>query len=326
MQILRNITDADAAAPTLSAVADAALKALLPRVQAEFAEAHGRIGDSGFAVLAFGRLGSGEMSVGSDLDLVFVYDAPDDSPGSDGKRGLSPSVYYTRLSQRMISALTVLTGEGRLYEVDTRLRPQGNSGPMASRLDAWRRYYHENAWTWEHMALTRARVVACTDDALAARITDTIRDILVTERDVATLARNAADMRQRIATQKATDDPWQVKQVAGGLVDLEFLAQYLQLAHAHNHPQVLAPQCRPGLRCRGIIGAGRAGNGGYIDRRAHPATSSARPAAPDRRGAILAPPGAGRPARGDRARRRRRGFRCSRAAPAHDTGPGTQDF
>lgn len=192
-------------------------------------------------MLAFGRLGSGEMSVGSDLDLVFVYDAPDDSPGSDGKRGLSPSVYYTRLSQRMISALTVLTGEGRLYEVDTRLRPQGNSGPMASRLDAWRRYYHENAWTWEHMALTRARVVACTDDALAARITDTIRDILVTERDVATLARNAADMRQRIATQKATDDPWQVKQVAGGLVDLEFLAQYLQLAHAHNHPQVLHP-------------------------------------------------------------------------------------
>ncbi|WP_449220593.1 bifunctional [glutamine synthetase] adenylyltransferase/[glutamine synthetase]-adenylyl-L-tyrosine phosphorylase [Tistrella mobilis] len=238
VHILRGLTDADAAAPVLTAIADAVICALLPRVLDEFAQAHGRMPGGRIAILAQGRLGSREMSIDSDLDLVVVYDAPGDA-GSDGSRPLGPSHYYARLAQRFISAISALTGEGRLYEIDTRLRPSGSSGPVASHLDAFRRYHREDAWTWEHMALTRARVVAASDDSLTRDLDQVVREVLLTPRDADRVVVEVADMRRRIAQEHGTDDCWQVKHVRGGLVDLEFLAQQLQLIHGPDMPDLL---------------------------------------------------------------------------------------
>ncbi|MEN2990804.1 bifunctional [glutamine synthetase] adenylyltransferase/[glutamine synthetase]-adenylyl-L-tyrosine phosphorylase [Tistrella sp. BH-R2-4] len=237
VHILRGLTDADAAAPVLTAIADAVIAALLPRVQAEFAQAHGHVPGGRMAVVAQGRLGSAEMSIDSDLDLVIIYSA--DDAASDGGRPLGPSHYYARLAQRFISAISALTGEGRLYEIDTRLRPAGSSGPVATRLDAFGRYHREDAWTWEHMALTRARVIAADTPELKDALDAIIHEVLVRPRDADKVTAEVADMRRRIAQEHGTNDCWSVKHVRGGLVDLEFLAQHLQLIHGADYPDLL---------------------------------------------------------------------------------------
>ena len=243
VRILRNISDADAAGGPLSDVAETAIAALVPPVEAEFVRRHGRLPGAGLAIVALGKLGGREMTVGSDLDLVFIYDAPEDGDGavqSDGSRPLAPIHYYARLAQRLINALTAPTGEGRLFEVDMRLRPSGKSGPIASSLAGFRRYQEDNAWAWEHMALTRHRVIAG-DGAFAAVIERTLDGILARPRDPAKLAADIADMRARIAGQYPDDRPWDVKHRRGGLVDVEFIAQFLQLRHAADRPGVLHP-------------------------------------------------------------------------------------
>jgi glutamate-ammonia-ligase adenylyltransferase len=176
----------------------------------------------------------------SDLDLIFVYRTPPDDAQSDGPRPLAPSHYYTRLSQRLVNAITAQTGEGRLYEVDMRLRPSGNAGPIASSLDSFVTYHQEQAWTWEHMALTRARVIAG-PEALRRRVEQVIRDTLTRPRDPDRLVADVADMRQRIEREHHASSRWQTKYVRGGLIDIEFIAQYLQLRHAAATPEVLAP-------------------------------------------------------------------------------------
>ena len=216
---------------------------MLPHIEREFAAQHGRCPGEGFAVLALGKLGGRELSATSDLDLVFLYDATGakaDTPAmSDGPKPLSITHYYQRLGQRVVNALTSLTGEGRLYEVDMRLRPSGNAGPLSVSLESFSKYQRESAWTWEHLALTRARVVSATD-AFKDRIEVAIRDALVTERPDDELLVSVADMRRRIAQEHGTESHWNVKHVRGGLVDCEFMAQYLQLRHAHEHPDVLS--------------------------------------------------------------------------------------
>ena len=157
---LRNRIDPATASAALSDIAEASLRCLLPRVAREFEETHGSIPGSSVAIIALGRLGSREMTAASDLDLIFVYDAPEGSEGSDGRKSLAPSQYYARLTQRCINALTALTAEGALYEVDMRLRPSGTKGPIATSLTAFKQYHEESAWTWERLALVRARVVA----------------------------------------------------------------------------------------------------------------------------------------------------------------------
>jgi glutamate-ammonia-ligase adenylyltransferase len=191
------------------------------------------------AVLGLGKLGGGEMTVSSDLDLIFIYDCDDGVEASGGPKPLAPSHYFARLSQRLINALTAPTAEGRLYEIDMRLRPSGQSGPIAIPLSGFCRYQEEEAWTWEHMALTRARVIAG-GPALALRIEAALNEILCQERDPDRLLVNVADMRRRIDQEFTARSLWDVKHLRGGLVDLEFLAQYLQLRHAHDHPEVLA--------------------------------------------------------------------------------------
>ena len=236
---LRSVIEATEAARALSDVAGAVLSCLSTRVEDELARTHGRVPGGAWVILAMGKAGGREMSATSDLDLILVYDAPADTEESDGERPLAVAPWFARLTQRMVNALTAKTGEGTLYEVDMRLRPSGNSGPIASSLEAFRRYQEEAAWTWEHMALTRARVVAG-DAALAGRVEAVIRETLCKPRDAAKLLMDVADMRERMAREHKAATHWEVKHLRGGLVDIEFTAQYLQLAHAAAHPAILS--------------------------------------------------------------------------------------
>lgn len=246
VQILRSSCGERESGRYLSDVAELALSRLLPAVKAEFAERHGGFGQPGLAVLALGKLGAGDMSLRSDLDLIMVYDSAHAERESDGPRPLGGTTYYARLTQRLISAITAPTAEGQLYEVDMRLRPSGNAGPVAVGLESFRRYQTQDAWTWEHMALTRARPVAGPPE-LCAAISGTIRAVLTAPRDTDGLLRDVAAMRHRIDKSFATDSIWEVKYVRGGLVDIDFVAQYLQLRHAAARPEILVPGSRAAL-------------------------------------------------------------------------------
>jgi glutamate-ammonia-ligase adenylyltransferase len=178
------------------------------------------------------------MTATSDVDLILIYDFDPSVEQSDGVKPLSPPHYYTRLTQRLINAISARTAEGALYDVDMRLRPSGQKGPVATRLSSFTNYQATEAWTWEHMALTRARVIAgCRE--LSGRVETEIRKVLTAKRDRTKVAADVLDMRRRIEAEKATSDIWDLKQVRGGLVDLEFIAQYLQLVHAAGHPAML---------------------------------------------------------------------------------------
>jgi len=257
VQLLRRFLPPRAAAAAFSNIADAALRALHPVVEAEFVRHHGRFAGAGMLCIALGKLGGREMTPTSDLDLIFVYDTPPESDASDGPRPLPPSQYFARLSQRLINAVTAQTAEGRLFEVDMRLRPSGAKGPIASSLKAFVQYHEEAAWTWEHMALTRARVVFGPDD-LWRRVEAVIRQTLTRPRNPDVLLRDVADMRTRLDAEHHSDFVWEVKHMRGGLVDIDFLAQYLQLRHAHTHPQILSPNTRTALqalRDNGLLAA-----------------------------------------------------------------------
>jgi len=239
VHLLRHPEDIDQTGRALADIAEASLGALWKPVSDELARRHGRLPPPGMAVLGLGKLGGRELTVSSDLDLIFVYEAPEDVEESDGEKPLAPSQYYGRLAQRYIGALTSLTGEGQLYEVDMRLRPSGNAGPLAVSFERFRGYQSSEAWTWEHMALTRSRIILGEED-FAARIDETVREILTAPRDPQRLLADVADMRRRIEDQHKAKSVWKVKYLRGGLVDLEFLAQYWQLRHANEHPEVLA--------------------------------------------------------------------------------------
>jgi len=236
----------------LADLADAILEAIVPAVEADFARQHGRIAGRGLALIALGKLGSRELTAGSDLDLVALYDSPDEAQ-SDGPRPLDSTTYYMRLTQRLVAALQAPTGEGSLYQVDLRLRPSGNAGPVAQKLRAFRRYHAKSAWTWEHMALTRARVVLG-EAAFVQEIEETLRGILALERSEETLLRDVHAMRQRLARDKPPKGPWDVKMIPGGLVDCEFIAQFLELRHAAAHPEILGDSTDKVLERLGQLG------------------------------------------------------------------------
>ena len=257
MRILQGDVPAERSAEALSDLADAVLAGLLPRVEEEFARGHGAVPGGRFAVIGMGKLGSREMTFESDLDIVFLYDAPEGFGAvSDGPRGLAASHYYARLGQRMASAVSALTAEGRLYAVDTRLRPSGEAGPIATEIDAFRRYQENDAWTWEHMALTRARPVAG-DPGLRAAAMAGIRAVLTAPRDADALLADVAAMRERVDGERHTENPWRLKHVRGGLLDLEFIAQYHLLRHAARCPAILVQSTRAMF--------GRLGEAGLLD-------------------------------------------------------------
>ncbi|MEY4708121.1 MAG: hypothetical protein RJB58_1844 [Pseudomonadota bacterium] len=238
VQIVEGAARADQAGPALTDIAETVIASLLPRVEDEIAAAHGRIKGAGFAVVAMGKLGGREMTASSDLDLVFIYDTPPGVEASDGAKPLSLTLYFARLAQRLISALTTPTAAGTLYEVDMRLRPTGNKGPVAVSLESFAAYHASESWTWEHMALTRGRLVAGTP-ALCQRVEAEIRRRLTQPRDAGAIINDARDMREKMALTFPGANPWDLKHTPGGLVDIEFIAQTLQLVHAPARPTVL---------------------------------------------------------------------------------------
>ncbi len=254
--------DPDAAGEARSALADAAISALLPHVTAEFAARHGSVKGGQLAVVALGKLGGREMLPGSDLDLILVYDHAKDADSSEGKakRGAPvirplPSIqYFTRLAHQMVGAITAPGAEGKLYEVDMRLRPSGSKGPVAVSLPAFQRYQAEDAWSWERMALTRARVVAG-PPSLTRRISAAIRAALTQPEKAKNAIADAVAMRARMLRELPSDGPWDVKLSPGGLVEVEFIAQALQLHHAPRHPEVLATTTRIAITNLAKMGA-----------------------------------------------------------------------
>jgi glutamate-ammonia-ligase adenylyltransferase len=236
LQVLLGIRAADAAAGMLAAIAEVVIGALLPASERWLVAQHGAIPGGAFVVLGLGKLGAHELTVGSDLDLVFVYDAPEDGK-SQGAKPLAAATYYARLGQRLVSALTAKTAEGQLYEIDMRLRPSGNAGPVAIPLANFARYHAETAQTWEQQALTRARVVAG-EAALARRVEDAIWTNLARPREAASLGQAVRAMRERIFKEHGSEDPWNLKHARGGIVEIEFTAQHLKLLHAHAQPEL----------------------------------------------------------------------------------------
>ncbi|MGH6947603.1 MAG: bifunctional [glutamine synthetase] adenylyltransferase/[glutamine synthetase]-adenylyl-L-tyrosine phosphorylase [Kiloniellales bacterium] len=253
VHILRGASDVDACGRTLSDIAEVALSRLHPKVVEDFARQHGRFPGAGLAVIALGKLGGREMTVSSDLDLVFLYDREPTVEQSDGAKPLPVILYFTRLAQRFINAVTALTGEGALYQIDMRLRPSGNKGPIATSLGAFERYHESEAWTWERMALTRARVIVA-EEKFGTAIESAIRAQLTRASDPAKLVSDVAEMRARIARERPGKSPWDVKDRRGGLVDLEFLAQYLLLRHAPETPELLTPSTQGAFKRLGDAG------------------------------------------------------------------------
>lgn len=259
VQLLLGKADGESIGPALSTVAETVLTELLPHTATEFEEAHGGFPGGGLAVVAFGKLGGQELLPGSDLDLVYVYDTAG-AEASDGDKPLMSAVYFIRLCQRIGTAINAQTGEGRCYDIDNRLRPSGKAGALATQLETFEKYYDLSkggeAWVWEHMALTRARVVYG-PPALCSRLETVIHHLLTQKRDPRKVLCEVASMRKRIARQYPGHSPWEIKHHPGGLVDVEFIAQYLQLVHAHDHPDILSQNTGTALqkaRDLGLLG------------------------------------------------------------------------
>ena len=237
-RILSGTVSAEQAGEAFARLADTLIRSLHRAIDGEFVKQHGRVRGQETAILALGKLGGREMTASSDLDLMVIYDFDAEHPESDGPRKLYGAQYFTRLTQRLINALTAPTNYGVLYQVDMRLRPSGRAGPLATQLDGFASYQETEAWTWEHLVLTRARVVSASP-AFAARIEEVIRAVLMRPRDVRAVAGDVVEMRRAIAQEKGDDKRWDLKYAAGGLIDIEFIAQYLQLVHAAAAPEIL---------------------------------------------------------------------------------------
>lgn len=227
IQLIEGLADPLAIARALSRTAEAALQLASEATVAEFAAKHGRIAGSELLILGLGRLGGGALTHASDLDIVYLFTG-DFAGQSDGERPLGATIYYNRLASRISAALSVSTAQGALYEVDTRLRPQGNQGPLAVSCEAFGKYQREAAWTWEHMALARARVLFGSAQA-RRELEGVLAEVLHVRRNRDALREAVLAMRAEMAKHKQPGGPVDAKLARGGLVDIEFLVHYLQL-------------------------------------------------------------------------------------------------
>ncbi|WP_311885248.1 MULTISPECIES: bifunctional [glutamate--ammonia ligase]-adenylyl-L-tyrosine phosphorylase/[glutamate--ammonia-ligase] adenylyltransferase [unclassified Pseudomonas] len=211
----------------------------------------GTLCDPGFIIVGYGKVGGLELGHGSDLDLVFIHDG-DPQAETDGPKSIDGAQFFTRLGQRIIHLLTAQTNSGQLYEVDMRLRPSGASGLLVSSLGAFARYQENEAWTWEHQALVRARVLVGSQDV--GQAFEKVRaQVLGKARDLAKLQQEVSEMRAKMRDNLGTKStaagmaanafdataPFDLKQDAGGIVDIEFMVQYAALAWSHSHPPLL---------------------------------------------------------------------------------------
>jgi glutamate-ammonia-ligase adenylyltransferase len=224
--LLSGTVSATGAGEQFTALAETLLNRLFDSVRAEFERRHGVLAGGKVALLAFGKMASREMTATSDLDFILLYDAPEGE--SDGPKPLSTNHYYTRLTQRLVAAITAPTAEGVLYEADMRLRPSGNAGPLATSLSGFRAYHRDNAWTWEHLALSRARVIAA-DKQFGHEVDAAIAEVMSRPRDAGKTIDDVVSMRALMAKERPARHPFDLKLAEGGLVDLEFIAQSAQL-------------------------------------------------------------------------------------------------
>ena len=249
VQLIEGTRDPIEIGQALSRVAQAAIQVLTRAATAEFERVHGTVPGGELLIVGYGRLGGGVLTHASDLDVVFLFTG-DHAAESNGDRPLGATLYFNRLAQRVIAALSVPTAEGALYEVDTRLRPSGAQGPMAVSVDSFERYQRESAWTWEHMALARARVLYGSV-AARAELDGIIRGVLEMDRDPAKLHDDVLEMRATMAQHKPAKGPLDVKLARGGLVDAEFIVHYLQLRdHVALEPSIP-------LALAGLVAAGK---------------------------------------------------------------------
>lgn len=197
-----------------------------------------------FLILGYGKMGGTELSYGSDLDLVFLHNGTPNkyTTGVNGKREQENGVFYTRMGQRLIHIMNTTTRAGQLYEVDMRLRPSGASGMIVASLNGFEKYQSQEAWTWEHQALVRARVI-CGDPAIQKKYAQIRAEIITKDRNPLNLQQEVREMRQKmrdnLGSQSVGKSLYQLKQDAGGIVDIEFMVQYLVLTHSAKHPQLL---------------------------------------------------------------------------------------
>lgn len=260
IQLIERLADPLDIARALSRTAEAALQLATEATVEEFAAKHGRIAGSELLILGLGRLGGGALTHASDLDIVYLFTG-DFAAQSDGERPLGGTIYYNRLASRVSAALSVPTAQGALYEVDTRLRPQGNQGPLAVSCEAFGKYQREAAWTWEHMALARARVLYGSP-AAGAQLEAVLAEVLHARRDKDALREAVLSMRAEMARHKPQSGPVDAKLARGGLVDIEFLVHYLQLKGeaadgrplAQAAPEAGSPDLETALR--GLAAAG----------------------------------------------------------------------
>ncbi len=248
-QIVAGAADPLVVAGGYARLAEAAVETLAEATVADFARTHGRVPDSELVILGYGRLGGQALTHASDLDLVYLFTG-DFAAESDGAKPLGATLYYNRLAQRIGAALSVPTAAGPLYPVDTRLRPSGSQGPLVVSLDSFARYQREEAWTWEHMALTRARPVFGSPAARAA-VQAQIDAVLAGARAARAIAGDATTMRAEMARHKPPAGPLDAKLLPGGLVDLEFTVHVAQLRHRIGFDPQLA------AAIDALVGAGR---------------------------------------------------------------------
>ncbi|MBC6444277.1 MAG: bifunctional [glutamine synthetase] adenylyltransferase/[glutamine synthetase]-adenylyl-L-tyrosine phosphorylase [Alphaproteobacteria bacterium GM202ARS2] len=246
VQTLQNKVTATQNAQSYTDIADNLMAILKPQVEKEFAKTYGTFPNSELAVIAMGKWGGGELRAASDLDMIFVYKTISLDQPSTGPTRLDPLAYYSRLTQRLINALSTKTQSGELYTIDIKLRPSGEQGPLACSLQTFQEYQQTTAWDWEHMALTRARPIHASP-TFDRKLTQTITTILTRQRDPQQLIDRTLWMRQRIA-QANPHKPWDLKHRIGGIIDIEFIAQYLQLRHAHTTPTILAHRTSDALK------------------------------------------------------------------------------
>ena len=257
VRILTETVTAEEAGLAFSSLADVMVDRLLAATRRDMASRHGTVAGEKIAVIAMGKLGGREMTAGSDLDLILIYDVEEGAEHSSGPRPISVMQYFARSTQRLVAALSAPTQEGILYETDLRLRPSGNKGPVASHIASFIAYHRDSAWTWEKLAMTRARVIAG-DKEFCASVERSITKILLRPLAPAQLRADVAAMRRRMLDEIGSDGVWDLKHQRGGLIDIEFIAQYLQLLHAARHPEIIASNTMAALARlveRGLIGA-----------------------------------------------------------------------
>ena len=238
VRVLSETVSAVEAGSAFTSIAELLLQRLHGAVQQDIAKRNGSVAGGRSCIIAMGKMGGHEMTAASDIDLVLVYDSARGVEFSSGEKPLSVNQYFTRLTQRLVTSITAPTSEGVLFEVDMRLRPSGSKGPVATSFGSFCNYHRDSAWTWEKLALTRARVVSG-DPLLAGELAKAIAASLCAPRDAAVIRQDVLEMRQLMVKEQGSDGLWDIKRVRGGLVEVEFIAQFLQLIHASQNPSIL---------------------------------------------------------------------------------------